>query len=91
MKISDRDRLPIEECRIRALQYLARHSECCYSMASSVGQHIWPNSELRAQGLGGAASRILKVLEEEKLVRWCSDSISAGWKITRKGQKVLEE
>ena len=48
-------------------------------VASSVGQSIWPDSTLRAQGLGGAAARILKRMEREGLCRWKHDGTSWGW------------
>jgi hypothetical protein len=38
--------------------------------ASRVAQAIWPDADFKAQGAGGAASRILKRMEREGLARW---------------------
>lgn len=60
MRLDDKDRLTLSECRARALRYLAKRPAGQFASASDVGNAIWPNSEMRAQGLGGAATgRIL--------------------------------
>lgn len=40
--------------------------------ASWVAQFIWPYHQMKAQGAGAAASRILKRMEKEGLCRWAT-------------------
>lgn len=53
--------------------------------ASSIAVAIWPDSEFKAQGGGGAASRILKRMEAENLAYWIcrrdrdNKAIAWGW------------
>ena len=62
MKLLDEQRLPLETCKARALNALdARHPQ----PASSVAHHIWPDHEMKPQGAGAAASRILVLLKKE--------------------------
>jgi hypothetical protein len=89
MRLDKSDRLTMADCRKRALVYLAK--ELPYAKSSSVGAAVWPNSELRAQGLGGAAARILHALKKDGLVRWSSDGSDWGWQITAEGRKALKE
>lgn len=91
MRLDKADKLTLAECRLRALRYLAEQPP--YAKASCVGAAIWLNSEMRAQGLGGAASRILRGLKKDGLVEWRarSDSRDWGWQITTAGRKALEE
>lgn len=90
MRLTEADKIPLAECRKRALRHLSQNTwrRC---VASEVGTEIWPNSKLRAQGLGGAASRILKGLEKDGLVQWSANDGDWGWYITRAGRKALEE
>ena len=90
MRLNEADKITLVECRIRALRYLLKNSP--YAKASCVGQAIWPNSEMRAQGLGGAASRVLQGMQKEGLVKWTANGRSCwGWEITTAGRKALEE
>lgn len=38
--------------------------------ASQVGAMIWPKNDMHPQGLGGAASRIIRKMEKDGLVYW---------------------
>ena len=89
MRLNPADKIPLPECRKRALCYLARQKER-FTPASWVGNSIWPNSEMRTQGLGGAASRILRGLQDDGLARWGSDFRNWGGEITPKGREALE-
>jgi len=88
VRLNEADKITLVECRKKALMYLS--SQACYVPASSVGNAIWPNSEMRAQGLGGAASRILRGLQKDGLVRWSSNGRNAwGWEITAAGRRAI--
>lgn len=93
MRLDDKDRISLNECRIRALRYLAKQPFRQFASASDIGNAIWPNSEMRAQGLGGAASRVLQSLQRDGLAQWDADGKTGwGWMITRTGRKkALEE
>lgn len=71
---------------MRALRYLAGVDRRQLSKANSVGSEIWIGEQLRSQGLGGAASRILKRLQDDGLVVWMSNDSDWGWKITSSGR-----
>jgi predicted NodU family carbamoyl transferase len=62
----------MEECKARALAYLRKMPRGYLTNASSVATAIWPDTNFTAQGGGAAASRILKILQKEKLVEWVS-------------------
>lgn len=47
--------------------------------AASVADAIWPGHTMHRQGAGGAASRILKRMEDEGLAKWTSTSDFWGW------------
>ncbi len=66
----------------RALAFLKKEGERNdFIKASQVGLAVWPDSSLRAQGFGGAGSRILKLLEKEGLVRWHCRDDNWGWQV----------
>lgn len=58
--------------------------------AAFVGMHIWPENELRAQGLGAAASRILVGLQKDGLARWDVKGDRWGYQLTVKGRLHAE-
>lgn len=92
MRLDHKDRLNLDECRARALRYLAKQPEGQFASASDVGNAIWPNNEMRAQGLGGAASRVLKTLQRDGLARWGADGKTWwGWLITLTGRSRIEQ
>jgi hypothetical protein len=78
--------VPLDECKRRALAFMRnlrkRHAgyPCEFVKASQVAYAIWPDATFTAQGAGAAASRILKHLERDGLVRWDSDGEDWGWK-----------
>lgn len=100
-------RVPIEEAKRRALAYLGKHFGTRHlCRPCEVGRAIWPDARntMRPQGLGLAAVRILKLLEEDKLSRWeCrsdgmrrtvggwTSSSNWGWIATSRGMEVLRE
>lgn len=61
----------------RAVRFLGSYR--APSAASWVADAIWPSHTMTAQGAGGAASRVLKVLEKEGRVRWTSGNHGRGW------------
>jgi hypothetical protein len=63
------ERLTIAEAERRALAAMAGMPTGCPVSPSWVGQHVWPLNTMRAQGLGGAASRVLNGLVKKGLVR----------------------
>ena len=67
MRIAPEHRVSYEVAKARALECM-REKRRLYH-ASEVGSHIWPGARLRAQGLGASASRILKKMEGEGIVR----------------------
>jgi hypothetical protein len=69
--------VPMHICKARALAYLKAHPG--RQKASSVAGAIWPGVPFHAQGAGAAASRILKHLERDGLVKWSSDLVDWGW------------
>lgn len=77
-------KVPMEECKSRAIAFLRTQSIFC--KASGVAYAIWPDATFRAQGAGAAASRILKALEKDGLVRWTSDGRQWGYELTRKAK-----
>lgn len=50
-----------------------------FTKASSVAHAIWPGEQFSSQGAGASASRILKHLENDGLVKWSSDGKDWGW------------
>jgi hypothetical protein len=63
------EHLTIAEAERRALMAMAGMPTGCPVSPSWVGQHMWPLNRMRAQGLGGAASRVLNGLVKKGLVR----------------------
>lgn len=69
MKLKPHQRVDLETAKARALAYLTKHRFELVA-ASSIAGAIWPDSEMKAQGAGAAASRILKRLEADGRARW---------------------
>lgn len=71
-----RDRVPLDECKRRALAFLSDDPV----PASAVAEAIWPGTEWRAaQGAGAAASRVLWALKKDGAARWTSARGRWGW------------
>jgi hypothetical protein len=69
--------LSYQLCKERAWRALSWHRP---KMASSVAEAIWPKTPWKsAEGAGGAASRVLKQMEKEGLVRWGCDPARKMW------------
>jgi hypothetical protein len=73
-------RVDYETAKQRALAVLDTRY---HSFANSVAGAIWPNHEMKSQGAGAAASRILKRMEKEGLVSWSSNDHTWGWLKTK--------
>lgn len=80
MRLKPHMRVDYETAKERALAVLSKR-ETTY--ANRVAIAIWPNHEMTSQGAGAAASRILKRMEKEGLVRWTSHRIGWGWVLER--------
>jgi hypothetical protein len=83
--------VPLELAKLRALMYLNKHVGRLEA-ASNVAHSIWPDTQFRAQGAGGAASRILKALAVDGMAVWTVDHnggrwVDSGWAITSKGRR----
>src|SRR5258708_7714369 len=61
-----------------------RHGQFVLTSAAAIAEAIWPGNQMRPQGAGGAASRILHRMEKRGRVYWTSrDSGSSwGWALT---------
>ena len=73
MRLRPHQRVPLEVARSRALACLAEEAAREYPRllsAAWVAMAIWPDNQMRAQGAGAAASRILKTLKVDGLVVW---------------------
>lgn len=79
----------ITECRLRALHYLASLDRRVLTPANPVGNCIWPDTAWTSQGMGGAASRILRGLQKDGLVDWVVDGERWGYRITQAGRGSL--
>ena len=60
-----------------------------FAKANCVALAIWPSHQMTAHGAGAAASRILKRMEKDGLVRWGSDARDWGYIITAKGREQV--
>ena len=74
MKLKPHQRVSAELAETRAVSCLTRTPV----PASYVADHIWPDNNMKAQGAGGSASRILKRLEKKGLARWTGHA-PGGW------------
>lgn len=79
MKLKPEWRVDMETAKARALAALCRTGVV---PASYVAGYIWPDHQMKAQGAGAAASRILRKLQDEGKARWFSNGTSWGWKLT---------
>lgn len=78
MRLEPSQRVPLDECKRRALSVLSRRP----MGAQWVAHAIWPGHKMKAQGAGAAASRILKHLERERKARWHSERDGPwGWRL----------
>lgn len=76
MKLREGQRIPIDVAENRALAAL---SVTELRFASDIAAAIWPGHEMKPQGAGAAASRILKRLERKGRARWTVRDRSWGW------------
>ena len=89
MKLKPNQRVTYEIARARALAFLATQDYPI--VASAIGTEIWPDNDMKAQGLGAASSRILQRMKEEGLVYWTfiefrDSNRQWGYKITPHGR-----
>lgn len=66
MRLKDHQRVDMDTAKKRALSALSHDP----LPASCVADAIWPDHQMRAQGAGAAASRILKQLERDGKAHW---------------------
>ena len=76
MRLKANERLSLEECEGRAL---SRLSPMRPLPASSIADAIWLGHSMKAQGAGGAASRILNRLQKKGLAKWVAYRHQWGW------------
>jgi hypothetical protein len=76
MRLKPDQRVTYQVAKERVLAFMKKY---VFYHASEVGREIWPGCELRAQGLGAAASRILKRMEGESLVRQGPSERNDAW------------
>ena len=67
MKLKPHQRVPLDVAEARALSAL---SEDRPLPAQWVADAIWPDHQMKPQGAGAAASRIMKRLEKRGLCHW---------------------
>jgi hypothetical protein len=85
----------MDECKLRALKYLATLDTQSLASAGQVGYTIWPEARnMTGQGAGLIGSKILKLLKDDNLVRWDHRRIGRfvdwGWQITPTGREHLK-
>ena len=69
MRLKPHQRVSAEVAEARALDVLSKNvGRPLY--ATEVAAVIWPDHQMKPQGAGAAASRILKRLERRKLAKW---------------------
>ena len=90
MKLKPAQRVDLPTARARALRYLAIQPRLSLVPANCVAIEIWPDHQMTSQGAGAAASRILKGLEKDGLIRWDSNGQNWGYVITQAGRGVAE-
>jgi hypothetical protein len=76
--------VPMDEAKRRALEFLAgqprdKRGQRIPITAACVAEAIWPGNQMHTQGAGGAASRILKRLEQDGRAYWTSNDNGWGW------------
>lgn len=71
--------VPYEEAKRRALTVLTSEPR----PAATIADVIWPDNKMKAQGAGGAASRILRRMQDEGLAKWTSTDRRWGWVCVR--------
>lgn len=87
----------VPQARLRVLQYLAKEATSVYTPMSWCGKAIWPNSRMSSQGLAIAASKIVRGLQNDGLVRWRCDKLGRskatawGYQITDDGRRWLAD
>lgn len=91
MKLADTQRISYKDARWRALVHLYHLNLMELTSASHVAASIWPDNQMKAQGAGAAASRILKRMEKEGLVMWTVGKRNWGYRLTPAGRKAAQE
>jgi hypothetical protein len=88
-------KVPMDECKLRALKFLVSQSPGHLVNASQVAYAIWTeNNNMRGQGAGLIGARILRLLKTDGLVYWDHRKIGKfedwGWRITSTGREHLK-
>jgi hypothetical protein len=79
MKLQSYQRISIDVAERRALAALPSGRQRPVP-ASEIAAAIWPTHEMKPQGAGAAASRILKRLERQGKCRWAVQGDWWGWR-----------
>lgn len=84
MKLESNQRVDYETAKQRATKFFRRYPGL--HAPSTVATAIWPDARFKGQGAGGAASRILRRMADEGLVKWrCRSTLSGiqdwGWEL----------
>jgi len=91
-------KITMEECKRRALEFLASRQFGYLSNASQIAYYVWKDdpglSRMRAQGAGLIGAKILRQLQNDDLVTWSHISIGkfqdCGYTITSTGREYLK-
>lgn len=78
MRLRPHQRVSIEVAEARALAMMPRGAERPLP-AQEFAAAIWPTHEMKPQGTGAAASRVLKGLSRRGLCRWMHRGSWWGW------------
>lgn len=71
------------------MTYLAKQHRFDLIAANAIAIEIWPDHQMTSQGAGAAASRVLKGLQKDGLVRWDSNDDNWGYVITSAGRAAI--
>jgi hypothetical protein len=90
-------KIPMAECKRRALEFLAGRGPLQLANASQVAYHVWQDDPgvrgMRGQGAGLIGAKILRQLVDEGHVRWEHRTIGKfedwGYQITSTGRQEL--
>lgn len=83
MKLKSYQRIDYPTAKRRAMSYMSHRR---LYKASEIGNAIWPDNNMHAQGLGAAASRILKRMTAEGIVSWRAVDDNWGYCLTKAGE-----
>lgn len=74
--------VPLDECKLRCVSAMQQKPSGTIFRASQLAYYIWPGTNFKAQGAGAAASRILRRLQTENIVKFVGDRENWGYALT---------